>query len=43
MHPCNTRNIIKRAFRYWEEVTELTFTESDEEETDIDIKFGYSK
>lgn len=44
INQCQTRNIMKRAFRVWEEVTDLSFSEVGVDDTaDIIIYFGYSK
>ncbi|XP_039256684.2 72 kDa type IV collagenase-like [Styela clava] len=41
MSQCQQRNTFKRAFRVWEEVTDLTFEMSDSDDADIIIYFGY--
>ncbi|CAK8682181.1 unnamed protein product [Clavelina lepadiformis] len=43
MSPCQVRNALKRAFRVWEEVTPLDFVESESDDADIIIYFGYQR
>lgn len=43
MSQCRVRNAFKRAFRVWEEVTDLTFKEVTDGDSDIIIYFGYGK
>lgn len=43
MSQCQIRNTFKRAFRVWEEVTDLTFSMVDRDDADIIIYFGFGR
>ncbi|XP_039256683.2 72 kDa type IV collagenase-like [Styela clava] len=43
MSQCQIRNAFKRAFRVWEEVTDLNFEKVDRDDADIIIYFGYEE
>uniref|UniRef100_F7AU99 Fibronectin type-II domain-containing protein n=2 Tax=Ciona intestinalis TaxID=7719 RepID=F7AU99_CIOIN len=43
MSPCRVRNTFKRAFRVWEEATALNFVESQTDDADMIIYFGYQE
>uniref|UniRef100_H2ZQ62 Fibronectin type-II domain-containing protein n=1 Tax=Ciona savignyi TaxID=51511 RepID=H2ZQ62_CIOSA len=43
MSPCQVRNTFKKALRVWEEVTALDFVESQSDNADMIIYFGYQE